>query len=234
MKYWKEEKKEKKERRKKRRQKKREKKERKRRKRERRGGIVGETTKIRLYHGKGPDSSIIEKVHRYYNGWSKLYRSQSFLLELQCLRELGRYFECSCGRGPHFPRVVHSQQQSGVLGLSHCGTSLNTLRRHITVEDAKEQIDCIIENLQRSRIRHFDMSNEPLGKNLCVSGVGVLAVIDFDVACIGSDFQSHDLRNISRSFGTSQEYYRTFRRQIVRTLKRCPYITVSSSELEAH
>ena len=72
--------------------------------------------------------------------------------------------------------------------MTHCGQSLNiprSRRRHPVppLDDLNldAQIACILDNLKRSGIEHLDMVG--CGKNLCLSDDGVLAVIDFDIAC---------------------------------------------------
>ena len=80
------------------------------------------------------------------------------------------------------------RQAHHVICMTDCGHSLNIPRSrrrspvppldHIMLD---AQIACILDNLQHCGIEHLDMVD--VGKNLCLSDDGVLAVIDFDIAC---------------------------------------------------
>ena len=83
--------------------------------------------------------------------------------------------------------------------MTHCGKSLNpprSRRRHPVppLEDLNldAQIACILANLDRSGIEHLDMVDN--GKNLCLSDDGVLAVIDFDIACVDGKPLARDIQ----------------------------------------
>ena len=227
MRYWEEERHERKRRKKEKRRRKKEKKRRERR----------ETTKITLPRDSRSFASTITKVHRTYNGWSQLSRSQSFHLEIHCLKRLEQHFECICGRGHHFPRVIRYNAEQSRLTLSYRGPSIDKLRSSTRVSKMEAQVKCIIHNLRKSEIKHLDMHDtnrtnfagiwrdtSPIGKNLCVNRHGIISVIDFDVACAKSDFRSSAIRGIARSYGTDRDYYHRLRRRIISILKRSPYI----------
>ena len=219
MRYWDKERHERKRRRKDKRRRKKEKKRKKKEYLERRKSSRRET-KITLSRDSGSLVSTITKVHRTYNGWVQLSRSQSFHLEIHCLKRLEQYFECICGRGYHFPRIVRYNAEQSRLTLSYRGPSIDKLRSRTRVSKMEAQLKCIIHNLRKSEIKHLDMHE----KNLCVNRDGIISIIDFDVACAKSDFRSSVIRGIAKSYGTDRDYYHTLKKRITSILKRSPYI----------
>lgn len=169
----------------------------------------------------------ITKEYRRYNGinpTSKLTRLEGFKFEKKCLQLLNLKFKCICGLNcNHFPILKDYNEKEFKLVLSNCGISIRdykntwTLLKNNKVKTKKyslknpiKQIDCIIFNLKRCKIKHLDLKEE--AKNICINKDGILSVIDFDIGSIHSknhkDIQFYNnLRNNLIHIVNSLQYY---------------------------
>lgn len=57
----------------------------------------------------------------------------------------------------------------------------------------EEQIECIIYNLKKCKIKHLDMHSN--GKNICINKKGIISLIDFDIAAIDNNYQSIKIKD---------------------------------------
>ena len=102
-----------------------------------------------------------------------------FNLETVCLHELNKNFECICGMNKHFPILIRDNSKTKTIEMSHCGKCLNRLYK-IDIPNYENQIDCIIHNLKKCKIKHFDIAE----RNICILNKKIICLIDFGIATI--------------------------------------------------
>jgi len=155
-------------------------------------------------------STIIKRTttkgHRL-NPHNGLNKQECFQLEKDCLTLLNSNFECKCHvKCEHFPRIVSCNPDKCKFLLSNCGFSLDKLPKLLIprASNIEQQIDCIIFNLQKCKIKHLDMVRN--GQNVCVNENGIISIIDFDIAAIDNDYKTKKikLRANEESYG---KYY---------------------------
>ena len=96
--------------------------------------------------------------------------------EVKALIRLNKNFKCICGKGFHFPKILHIFDKN--IEITNCGQSLDNSKTKIKdIHDHEKQIDCIFENLVKSKIIHLDIES----KNICVNEKNVISLIDFDM-----------------------------------------------------
>jgi hypothetical protein len=131
------------------------------------------------------------------NPSSGLTRKKGFNLEKDCLIILNSNFKCLCdGKCSHFPKILSCNKDEYTFTLSNCGYSLDKYEllvktkkiKPIIIKNMKEQIECIIYNLKKCKIKHLDM--HPSGKNICINNKGIISLIDFDIASIDNNYKS--------------------------------------------
>ena len=156
---------------------------------------------------------IIIKIMRDNNIWSGLTVKESFELEKDCLTLLHSNFECICGnRCKHFPKIISCDPIIRKLIISERGYSLNKYElllktkkiEPIKVKNIEKQIDCIIHNLEKSKIKHLDMC--PSGKNICVNKKGIISIIDFDISSINDNYNSEKIKILANKYGKDNYY----------------------------
>ena len=100
------------------------------------------------------------------NPWSGLTRDQGYRLEKNCLLLLEKNFKCICGlESAHFPIIKNCIDEEYKFILSDCGCSLDKYKKNIKtnemepykINNRSAQINCIIANLRRCKIKHLDM-----------------------------------------------------------------------------
>src|SRR5205085_2010613 len=132
-----------------------------------------------------------------------------FKLEKDCLDILKKNYQCTCShQRQHFPTILKSDPQKFKFELTDQGTSIDVLiseHRKVKIADLEEQIDCIVSNLRRNRIRHLDIHDS--GKNMCVDKSGNISLIDFDVATIGNQYLSDTLKERMERYGGYEQYF---------------------------
>ena len=152
--------------------------------------------------------TIIKKPTREVKRSNGLHLPEYFLLEKECLELIEKNYKCKCKKKrSHFPKIVKSNLHKHEFELSDQGTSIDILitkNRKIDVPDIDEQLDCILDNLNRNKIRHLDLHDS--GKNLCVDKYGTISLIDFDVASIGSNYLSTSLQIRASRYGSYATY----------------------------
>ena len=107
------------------------------------------------------------------NNYKKTYVKH----EVKALIRLNENYKCTCGRkGFHFPRIVHILDKN--IEITDCGESLQKTKKRLRdIHDHKKQLNCIFENLVKSKIMHLDI----VPKNVCVNERNVISLIDFDM-----------------------------------------------------
>ena len=159
------------------------------------------------------------------NIWSGLTNEEQYVLEKTCLKKLNSNFKCLCiDKCNHFPFII--SDSNGTLKLSNCGVSLNYYRNFvknkeidsITIKNVEQQINCILNNLEKNNIKHLDMCLD--GKNLCVSKTGVLSLIDFNIASIDDKYTTDKIKNRLQNYGKDRDSYNKYMKsRIIRTIK---------------
>ena len=162
------------------------------------------------------------------NPWNGLTRKDGFDLEKDCLTIVNSNFECLCGvKCKHFPKIILCNPDKYKFKFSNCGYSLNKYEllvntkkiKPITIKNMEEQIDCIIYNLKKCKIKHLDM--HPSGKNICINNKGIISLIDFDIAAIDNNYKSENIKDLANAY-EKDGYYIKLKKQ---------FISIISSEL---
>ena len=81
----------------------------------------------------------------------------------------------------------------------------------IIVRDIEQQVNCIIYNLKKNKIKHLDMHIS--GKNICINKKGHLSVIDFDYAVIDDNCLSEKIK--TKLLMVNQNYYENLKKKII-------------------
>ena len=113
----------------------------------------------------------------------------------------------------HFPILLSYNTDNYELTLSDCGYSLDIYKNLINqkkiepikINNIDEQINCIIYNLKKNRIKHLDIYN---GKNLCVNKKGTISMIDFDIASINNSYKSSKFKYKNNEKFDQKDYYK--------------------------
>lgn len=152
--------------------------------------------------------TIIKKPTRKFKRSNGLELSEYIILEKDCLELIEKNYKCKCKqKRSHFPKIIKFDRVRSEFELTDQGSSIDTMitnKKRITVPDMDEQIDCILDNLSRNKIRHLDLHDS--GKNVCVDKAGTISLIDFDVASVGSTFKSTTLHSRAKKYGNYEDY----------------------------
>lgn len=137
------------------------------------------------------DNIIMKKARR--NCFvTNLSRSETNNLEKECLQLLNKNFECICKKKKfnHFPTFLKIDDEDKIH-MTYCGINIKTLSREnwgiydiqklkdnkeIIINDAEDQINCILHNLKKNKIMNLD--NHLHGNNLCILN-NTIYMIDF-------------------------------------------------------
>lgn len=76
----------------------------------------------------------------------------------------------------------------------------------------EEQIECIIYNLKKCKIKHLDIY--PNGRNICINNKGIISLIDFDIASIDNNYKSEKIKNRANEYD-KDDYYIKFKKQLI-------------------
>ena len=76
----------------------------------------------------------------------------------------------------------------------------------------KEQIECIIHNLKKCKIKHLDM--HPNGKNICINKKGIISLIDFDIASIDNNYKSKKIIERANKYN-KDDYYIKLKKKLI-------------------
>jgi len=169
-------------------------------------------------------TNLNSKTNNFYSSLSK---KEEYILEKTCLEKINNKFKCLCKtKSHHFPKLVSSN--NGVLILSNCGVSINkykTLIKNkeidpINIKNLDKQLDCIMYNLKRNKIKHLDMCMN--GKNLCISTSGIISVIDFNIACINNEYTTEKINIRLHSYGENDNIYEAnMKKKIKKIIHTC-------------
>jgi hypothetical protein len=150
---------------------------------------------------------------RGINVFNGLTKKSAFKLEKDCLDLLNKNYECICEKkSRHFPIIHNYDDINYTFNLSYCGKTIKELNSCATTKsernkyrhpNLKSQLDCIMFNLQKNKIKHLDMHK---GKNLCINKKGVLSLIDFDIAVIDDKFLSEKIEKRANYYINYEKY----------------------------
>ena len=170
-------------------------------------------------------NNIIKKTqNNKINPWNGLTRKEGFNLEKDCLILLNSNFKCLCDvKCEHFPKIISCDPGKYKFIFSNCGYSLEKYERlvktkkikPIIIKNMEEQIECIIYNLKKSKIKHLDM--HPSGKNVCINNKGIISVIDFDIASIDNNYKSKQIKDGAERYG---KYYIEFKKKLISIISK--------------
>jgi len=153
--------------------------------------------------------TIIKKPIRSFKKSNGLTLSEYFGLEKKCLELINKNYKCTCKKKRnHFPSIIRCDTFRYEFELTDQGMSIDKMilkRKKINIRDVDEQIDCILDNLNRNGIRHLDLHDS--GKNVCIANDNTISVIDFDVASIGTTYLSKTLHHRAVKYGTDYKSY---------------------------
>tara|TARA_B100000963_G_scaffold260829_1_gene229065 strand:- start:507 stop:1163 length:657 start_codon:yes stop_codon:yes gene_type:complete len=174
------------------------------------------------------NKNVIKKTKldsKRINKYSGLTQKEQFILEKTCLNKINKNFTCICKKkSNHFPKICSST--NGNLTLTNCGVSLNNYKKYvknneidpIVIKNKEEQINCILHNLEKNKVKHLDMCTD--GKNLCVSKFGILSLIDFNIASINNECTTNQIRIRLESYGNNNDSYNKYmKNRIIETIK---------------
>jgi len=171
---------------------------------------------------------MISKVTRKLkkNPFNGLTREQGFEFEKECLFLLQKNFECTCGlECNHFPIINNSINKLYKMFITDCGISLDKYKKLIEkdnlepyeIKKQNEQINCIISNLKKCKIKHLDM--HPSGKNMCINKNGIVSLIDFDIAIIDNNPLSKQISKRIMYYKNEDDYYTQLEQKINEIIK---------------
>ena len=147
--------------------------------------------------------SFTKKATLQYKSANGLTIKEYYRLERRCLRLLNKNYECICKiKKEHFPKIIKYNSKEYELELTHKGINVKRLilrKRKMKISDASEQINCILYNLKKNKIRHLDIHDS--GKNVCIDSAGTISLIDFDLAAIDENYLSLILKNRLSKYG---------------------------------
>ncbi len=165
---------------------------------------------------------IIKQPKREFKKSNGLTLPQYFRLEKACLEILNTNYKCKCARKRnHFPAILKCDIKKCIFELSDQGISIDTMiqeRKKVRITDLDEQLDCILDNLKRNKIRHLDIHDS--GKNMCIDKFGNISLIDFDVASIGNNYMSETLKERSNKYGNYDQYLVKAKSKMLRMTKK--------------
>lgn len=138
----------------------------------------------------------------------------TFEIEKECLQRLSKNYKCTCGlNADHFPKIICDYDIPHERGfiLTDCGKDLKYFRNKIkrknhekfTIQNLKNQINCIVNNLQINNIQYLDLKSD--GSNLCLNKKHALSLIDFDIAALDNNFISLEFQNRSNTYWSGYE-----------------------------
>ena len=156
------------------------------------------------------------------NKWNGLTRRQSFDLEKKCLTILNCKFECLCGnKYSHFPKIILWNPYNYSFILLNCGYSLDNYKflvkqkkiKPIIIKNIEEQVDCIVYNLKKCKIKHLDVISN--GKNICINNKGIISLIDFDIAVIDNNYKSKKIKDRAIKQSEKADYYIQLKKKLI-------------------
>jgi thiamine kinase-like enzyme len=143
---------------------------------------------------------------------SQLDQSNSFLLEVSCLKKIKKHYTCICDvKKKHFPKILKIDVKKFQISLSNRGFSVKDIIKknldYVPI-NIEEQLKCIIHNLKKKNIKHLDMAEN--GKNICINKKGTISLIDFDYVSIGDKYMSSKIERSACRFKNYDEYLEYF------------------------
>jgi hypothetical protein len=174
-------------------------------------------------------NGIIIKTSRKKCFITNLTRAETNTLEKDCLTSLNRNFECICKhkKNNHFPEFIKIDNNERIH-MTYCGVNIKTMSRenwgiseiqkykesYINIDDAEEQVNCIIYNLKKNGILNLD--NHLHGNNLCILG-NTIYMIDFGNAITPNNIKCKFI--LERDWGNLDIYYNFAKTDLIYILK---------------
>lgn len=155
------------------------------------------------------------------NPWSGLSKKEAFNLEKKCLNTLNKNFICICNKNcNHFPKILSCNDNKYYFILSYCGYSINKYKdliqnkkiKPIIIDNIEDQINCIIYNLKKCKIKHLDMRMN--GQNICINKKGFIYLIDFDFSSINDEYITNKIKIKNDEYGNNN-YYDEFKNKLI-------------------
>lgn len=140
-----------------------------------------------LTKGKKQSSEDFKKKSRCRLQWVGASAEETFWLELLCLLKLEEVSNKEKLQKTHFPRVTSVNEKDKSFTMESVGLTVDKLYRmgrKVDIPDASSQIDRIVDLLVQADIKHLDVVEKDVGKNIAISDDGIISLIDFDVSCI--------------------------------------------------
>lgn len=180
-------------------------------------------TRIKPLYYTGNIIKITKKPQWYKktNHWNGLTRKEGFDLEKDCLTILNSNFECLCDvKCEHFPKIISYNEDKYKFIFSNCGYSLDKYKlllkkkviKPIIIQNMEDQIDCIIYNLKKCKIKHLDIHYN--GRNICINNKGIISLIDFDLASIDNNYKSKTLKKLGNR-NDKGDYYIQLKQKLI-------------------
>lgn len=122
-----------------------------------------------------------------YSGYTYIHGLHREILCMKLLYNTFIKYGCTCGcNKPHFPIMTNYKiySNNGYIKMTNQGTDIQKLRKRnikldIDKQSVLDQIDCIINILDKANIVHLDLNDN--GKNICIDNNGHISIIDFDI-----------------------------------------------------
>ena len=174
-----------------------------------------------LLHTSNNNNIITKKIKKCkINKWNGLTRKEACDNENQCLTILNYNFECLCDvKCSHFPKIISFDPDKYGFILSNCGLSLDNYNilvktkkiKPIIITNIDKQIECIIYNLKKSKIKHLDIKPG----NICINKNGILSLIDFDISSIDNNYKSWKIKKRANSYDNGGGYYINIKNKLI-------------------
>ena len=173
-------------------------------------------TKNRLCHM----GIISKKSNIFYQSTYLRYK-----LEKEALLLIQKNFKCVCkNKNYHFPKILNYDDNKYKLYLSINGISLNkyksflklNINEKIKIKNKEEQINCIIHNLNKCKIKYIDLKPA----NVCINNKGIISLIDFDLCVINDNPPLRIFSNVEGAYKKYKNYNETdFRKKFINLFK---------------
>jgi len=167
------------------------------------------------------DGHFVKRARKSVHEWSGLDGAEALELEYQALSRISQF--CTAEERLHFPKLL-SYERGKYLKQTNQGISLfDHPIQNIGIDPliALAQTRSILTCLQKANIFHLDFDTYPDPcKNIVLSqepgGNMVVSLIDFDIAVVGNEPLSPELKTKLRPYaGSWDNYYHHFNKTVV-------------------
>jgi len=139
------------------------------------------------------------KKSKKYKVWktvSGTYQKYTDPFEILSLKLLEEKHPCTCGKGPHFPRII--SQTDNLIEITGCGETINNLQIKVQyIPDYEIQLNCIFNSLYGAIIVYTDI----YPWNICVDDDYRISLIVFE------SITFKDRPNYTYIFSNAHIYY---------------------------